>query len=184
MILMGVDHCPGRAPRWRKLRCPIPCGRGGRQCTALLAPLCLSPSAPLSVTAIESGWHALTRLRAVKLCVELLTQRDSGAHTETETGTETELTGPLVAFSAMVSEANRERSQAEQEPETETEAVAALFRSPVLGRSDLLQGLRTAGARAALNRWCTPPSVRLESALLFSGTKTHTRARARAYLRG
>ena len=161
MILMGTDHCPGRAPRWRKLRFPIPCR--GRQCSALLAPLCVSPSAPLCVTEIERGWRALTKLRAVKLCVELLTQRDSSAHAQTET----ELTGPLVAFSAMVAEEDRERSQAEKDKEKVTDGVAALFRSPVLCRSRLLQGLRTAGATAALGRWCTPSSVCVYSAAPF-----------------
>lgn len=185
MILMGTDHCPGKQPRWRRLRLQIPCR--GRQCTALALPARglssywsgmrqQSVLPALTEVEIEQAWAALTRMKAVKLCVELLTRRPetttSGASGDAWASADSwnssiRLTGPLVAFSNMVSEQDIESDlQASTALDLAgvraprgSEACAALFRAPLLSRNGLLQGLRSTGAAAGLVRWSIPRLV-------------------------
>ncbi len=180
MILMGSDHCPGRPPRWRRLRLPIPCR--GRQCTAVSAGGlsssvggtsphgCLREKRQRSVlpalthAEVEQAWAALTRMRAVKLCVELLTLN----HCQHQVCQNSRMNGPLVAFSAMLSDQGSDTEgqlpalDLQSPPDASTgpggEAYAALFRAPLLSRTGLLQGLRSAGAAASLVRWSIPRS--------------------------
>lgn len=178
MILMGSDHCPGKAPRWRSLRLPIPCR--GRQCTAIVSSIAgcnnssessscqnflgerQSPIPPaLTQTEVEVAWAALTKLRAVKLCVELLAGCPAAECSRSSCS-------PIVAFSAMFAEQTaRTQSQvwvshhssAVSDASEKTKACATLFRAPLLSKTSLLQGLRTAGAAARLARWSIPLSV-------------------------
>jgi hypothetical protein len=197
MILLGTDHCPDKLPRWRRLRLPIPCT--GRSCTALAVQAgCTTnflgektaPSPPsLTATEVENAWAMLMKHRAVKLCVELLTQCPAAAEkvqhasaTAEDRGGERcrdgragtsatpsrSASGPVVAFASMIADQNARTPPPQQLKPTQTvgtssdaDVLAAIFRPPLLTRAGLLEGLRVAGAAAALPLWSTPPSVRL-----------------------
>ena len=197
MILLGTDHCPDKLPRWRRLRLPIPCT--GRSCTALAVQAgCTTnflgektaPSPPsLTATEVENAWAMLMKHRAVKLCVELLTQCPATAEklqpasaTAEDRGSERchdgragtsatpsrSASGPVVAFASMIADQNAPTPPPQQLKPTQNvgtssdaDVLAAIFRPPLLTRAGLLEGLRVAGAAAALPLWSTPPSVRL-----------------------